>query len=445
MFRIDHRWVGFASLRALWAATTLVVPLLSSSAYADPLTLPADGQPGFARPSASLEQLQTHAETRAPRLRVAREAVTLARAELAAAAPGVPENPVIELAGGPRLSSEGTSYAFDATFIQSIYVGGERGARLVAAQKAVLLAEAQVQVERWSLHADIHQAYDRALIARRRVALSTEVEGFQKRLSDIAAKKAKAGEIATIDVRLSEIELAEARQHVLAAKNDYRLACLSLATLIGWTQSTPIEPADVATDTTAPPSLESLVARALELDPGRRAKVASVELAKARLTAERRAASITPAFGLSVGHEGGVAAEPSITTVQAIVSIPLPTSHKNQGGIARAQAELQMAEVERETHEQWLVSRIHELHAALTGAIERAAVFGDTILPRITENLVLLERAYAVGEFDLTATILARERFVEARLDALSAHAEQLLARAELERLLGSDLPEVTP
>ncbi len=418
-------------MRVLILATIIGVVCLATSARAEQLTL---------------DQIQTIAETQAPRLRLARQAVELARAELVAADPSVPDNPTLELAGGPRFASDGTSYAFDLTFMQSVFVGGERGARITAAKKAVIAAEAQVQVARWSLHADIHQTFDRALIARQRVALSSEVEGFQRRLTEIAMKKAKAGEIATIDARLTEVELAEARQHMLAAKHDYRVACLQLAALVG-SADTALEPAGEL-ETPGLPPLSLLLSRAHELEPERHYKLALVELAKARLAAEERAGSITPGFGVNVGHEGGIANEPGITTVQAIVSIPLPTSHDNQGNIARARAALRQAEVERDVHDQWIATRITELHETLAAAIERSAVFGDAILPRITENLVLLERAYAVGELDLASTILARERFIRVRLDALDAHAARLGARAELERILGSDLPEsleVTP
>lgn len=388
----------------------------------------------------SLDRLQGLADERAPSLLVARQMIELARAELAAAAPGVPENPTLELAAGPRLASEGTSFAFDATFTQSVFVGGERAARIAAAKKALLAAEAAYEVARWSLHAELHQTFDRALVARERVILTEEVEGFQRRLSDIASKKAKAGEIALIDARLTGVELAEARQHTLAARNEYRLACLRLATLIGWTGPEAPVPAGPL-DTITLPALEDLLSRAREREPGRALKRAQIELARARLAAERRTATLNPAFGVNVGHEGGIGAEPSITTLQAIVSIPLPTSHKNQGNIARAKAELELAEVEATAHDGLIDNRIRELHAALASAIERAALFDEAILPRISESLIMLERAYAVGDLDLSRTILARERFVAARLDALAAQAEKLSVRAEFERLIGDELP----
>ena len=89
------------------------------------------------------------------------------------------------------------------------------------------------------------------------------------------------------------------------------------------------------------------------------------------------------------------------------------------------------------------MARVAELHAALTSAIARAAAFESEILPRNAELLTLLERAYAVGELELGEAIVARERFVRVRIDALEAAQERLAARAELERLLGADLEEV--
>lgn len=391
----------------------------------------------------TLDAVQTMAEERAPRLLVAREAIGVARAELAAADPSVPDNPQLELSAGPRLASEHIGVALDVALTQSVFLDGQRGARLAAAKKAVLAAEAEVQVARWSLHADLHQAFESALVARERVALQSEVEGFQRRLAEIARKKERAGEIAPLDARLTEIELIEARQDTLLAESEYRIACLRLAALVGWDAPDLLEPEGALE---APPlvALDALKARALEREPERRLKAALVTLARARLEAERRDAGVLPAFGIAFRHEGGIGAEPSISTVQGIVSLPLPFSQRNRGGIARARAELRQTEVEHAAHERLLLARVAELHAALAAAIERAAVFGEDIVPRVGESLTLLERGYAIGELELSETIVARERFVAARLDELDARAAALSARAELERLLGSDLEEVT-
>ncbi|MCC6622256.1 MAG: TolC family protein [Deltaproteobacteria bacterium] len=390
----------------------------------------------------TLEAIQALADERSPRLSVVRAEVDLARAERVAASPSLPDNPVLEIAIGPRLSSEGTGLAVDASLLQSVFVDGQRGRRLAAADATVEVAEAAVVAARWALHADLHHAFDRAVVARERVALEREVEGFQRRLSEVAKKKLAAGEIATLDARLSDLELVEARQRTLAAEAEYRVACLQLGAISGWDRGGAPEPEGaLASPPTVP--LDALVAQALAREPERRVKLAAVELAKARLAAERSAGGVLPAFGVAFGHEGGAGPEPSVTTVQGVVSIPLPLSRSNQGGVARARAELAVAEADRDAHERLLVARLAELHSAHDAARERAAVLDADVVPRVGDNLALLERGYAVGEIELTETILARERFVRARLDALEALASALATRAELERLVGTDLEEV--
>lgn len=416
-----------ASLAALVVSSSFVPLSIAPVARAARLDLPA---------------LQALAEAQAPRLMLARQEIGLARAELAAADPSFPDNPVLDLAVGPRVSGDGTGLAVDATFLQAFFFDGQRGARRLAAKQAVLTAEARVEVARWSLHADLHRAFDRALVARERVTLEAEVADFQTRLADIASKKAKAGEIAEVDARLAAVERIEARQHLVAAQADYLQACLQLATLVGWQRDEALEPEGTLEQPTAPP-LQALRRHALAADPELRLKSAAIALAEARLDFERRSAGVLPAFGLSVGHETGLGAEPSVTTVQGVLSLPLPTSNTNQAGVARARAELELARTERSTYQQELLARVAELHAALTSAIERAAAFESEILPRNAELLTLLERAYAVGELELGEAIVARERFVRVRLDALEAAQERLAARAELERLLGADLEEV--
>jgi len=409
--------------------STLFLAFVGPAAHAESLTFPA---------------IEALAERQAPRLLLAAEQIGIARAELVLADPSVPDNPVLELAGGPRFSGDGTSFAIDVAFTQSVFVAGERGARIAAAKKAVLAAEAARVVERWSLHAELQATFDAALVARERTRLLTEVEGFQRKLAEIASKKAKAGEIAVFEARLSDVVLAEAQQSTLAAQQAYRAACLRLAGLVGWTAVTPLEPDGVLEAPLLPP-LASLVARSQAAEPELLYKEALIVRARARLDAERRDAAIRPAFGVALGHEGGIGVEPSVTTLQGIVSLPLPFSQQNQGNIARARAELRLAEAERAAHSRALEFRIAEAHAALAAAIARSAAFGDQILPLVSENLALLERAFAVGEIGLADATFAREHFVKARLDALDAHAARLTARADLERLVGADLEEVTP
>lgn len=76
----------------------------------------------------------------------------------------------------------------------------------------------------------------------------------------------------------------------------------------------------------------------------------------------------------------------------------------------------------------------------VASAARRLQSYGTEVLPRFEENLALLRRSFELGEIDVLALSIGRERFLRIQSDALDAQLDYFVALANLERTVGVDL-----
>jgi outer membrane protein, heavy metal efflux system len=381
-----------------------------------------------------------YADEHAPALIVARSRRAVADAVLAEAAPLLPENPQFQFQAGPRLGPGATDLDLSAMLTQQFSISGARGARMQASERFRELTEAEIEEVRWLVRCGVHAAYDAALVARERAQLAAQALTFQETTLGVVKRQIVAGQSSPMSERLAEAEVVQARQQALAAEQGYLAARLALAELSGWPVANPpvlegtlSAPCDVA-------PLEALLAKAREHLPTFRTSDAAVRAAEARAGAEERRAWPEPTVGVQVSREGSVAREPAATIVQGIVSVPLPVWQRNQGAIARARADAEVAAAQKTSGESVLIAQIARNLSEIATAAARVRSYGAGILPRFDENLRLVRRAFELGEVDLLEVSVARERFFRIQLDALGAQADYFAALAALERSVGVDL-----
>ena len=112
----------------------------------------------------------------------------------------------------------------------------------------------------------------------------------------------------------------------------------------------------------------------------------------------------------------------------------------NQGERARTRADVTVAQTELEATDMLLAGDIAQARSEVVAAAQRVRSYGTEVLPRFEENLTLLRRSFELGEIDLLALSIGRERFLRIQSDALDAHLDYFVAIADLERVVGVDL-----
>ena len=390
----------------------------------------------------SLADLLEYAESHSPFLQVARARALLGPAAIEAASPLLPENPELSVAGGPRFESGNTGYDFEVGIAQRFEIAGERGLRIEAAEKFRDLSDAELSEVRWLIHQRIHSLFRRASVARARSAAAEQLLEFTERLLSVAERRLAAGDISPLPVRVAEGQLAQARQSSIAAKSESRTVRLTLAEVSGWPAGTLPTPQSTLPDARVAPTMALLLQTALQHDPRLRVLRAAVEQHAAEQVLEKRLAWPKPELGLAYVREAApeLAGDPVGHIAVFSLGIPLPFWQRNQGGRAKAQAELSIARAKEAAARSSLEAELARAAERVTAGAGRVAAYGTEILPSFESNLNLIQRSFELGEIDLLEVLVAQERFLQVQRDALAAYDDYYRAVAELELIIGTEI-----
>jgi cobalt-zinc-cadmium efflux system outer membrane protein len=401
------------------AAVACVFGLSARSVSANPITLPE-----------ALAMVE-----RSPSLRLAAASVGEAEGRLEQATL-YNYNPALSAQGGAWYASNPVLYDFQISLGQRFELGGKRGAR-----KRVASAERDAAVElvsstRIELHAEVRRAYNAALVAQERVAVTLENETWARQFQDAARERMRLGAATQTEVNVAVAGLGRAIAANKEATRDVLIARQALERALGL-PGADLEPTGALPTFPAAPANEAdVVAIALAsrrdlaaMDRIRVARDASVTLADAQAT---------PDPELSVSWARSQLEDN--TGVLVGVSVDLPLWNRNQGGRAAARASKTRAEVElaamRATVERDVRIALRRYRAAIS-AVE---AFDKQVVGTLAENLELARQTLAAGKLGLLDINNVRRDLVESQLTYLNAVLEAVAARAELETSMGRSL-----
>jgi cobalt-zinc-cadmium efflux system outer membrane protein len=339
-------------------------------------------------------------------------------------------NPTLDIeaenfAGGDRYQSFDRAET-TLSLSQRLEFGGDRAARTQLAAAEVAAARAGGSVRRQDIQHDVELAYLAAQkagaelqVARDRATLAAEIVATVDRRVQAARDPLLAGARAKALLAETEIALEMARQAELAAK-------ARLASFWGGDQafSVDLTPFD----------------RPAGGDAG---DIASPELALAMAQEERAAAAIavetargeqdtTVSAGLRYFHETDEAA------LVVGVSIPLPLWDRNDGAVARAQAERSRLRYETEALRRNLQREADTARRQMAIALSEVEAIDARLLPMADEALALARQGYNAGGFSYLDVLEAQRILVNARLQRISALHAYHTARVALARLTGA-------
>ncbi len=419
-------------------------PLLAPTPTAVDAAPPSD--PGVLRGAQvlPLDAIVKHARDNAMRVRVARARLELGDAAIAGAKPLLPDNPQLYVGVGARWNNQGTNFELQSTLTQPIEIGGERGLRIKSGRRYRDYLDKELAQTQWEVYANVHYAYNVALLARERAVTAERTLAFSTRLLEVAQRRAQAGEISSLRVRIATGELAQARQAKLNADLEYRLACIHLSEMAGWPPGQLVTPAGDLPAPIRASTASDLIARVQQEHPALRAREAAVSLGNARVSSAERDRLPEPQVGVYFGREYEPGALTGASKIALFMfTLPLPFWKRNQANRAQSKAELTVAEQELEATRYGLALSALRAVDALNTAAERVRTYSSEVVPRFQENLNLLQRAFELGEVDILEVFVARENFLRIQSEALDAYRSYFEAEYTLETILGSPLQAI--
>jgi len=232
-------------------------------------------------------------------------------------------------------------------------------------------------------------------------------------------KRVRAGDASKLDLSIARAELAEQRRMDVDAKTQATAAWARLSTRFPGIKRQAMAlpmPLEIAAD--------AAMWRDRILDQNDELKVIKLQIQKALAHAERTRADKTPDPTLGGYTASEIGGRERIYGVMLSVPIPGRVRDARQAkaiaavDVSRQEAELKQRELE--TAIASAVATAQGAYASLQIAHEGAA--------SMEENAALMQRAYALGEADLQAMLLARRQAIAAANSALQAQVSALRA-----------------
>lgn len=386
----------------------------------------------------TLEEAVTTGLANNPEMQAFRYEEEVARGQMTKAKLPFLLNPVIE--GGMSLKerpAEEPGGKFRNNRIglsQGVEIAGQRGVRIDVATSNMERTRLEILDLQRKLKSDIKDAFAEAVFRRNREALFREYLRLQEELVDLVKAKFEAGDVAALEVNLSQVELARAQREVIAASTEYGNALLSLKNLIGLPETAPLVPeGELAAGLPVLPAREPLLARAADRTD---LKAADAEIRRSQSAVSLIKREAIPNLTWSVFRDR----DEDRNEWGAMLGISIPLFDRKQGERMETQARLSQARIREAGLKRKVETEINTSYAAAASALRELDLLKRAVLGRSTENLDLLQFAFREGKISFyDVRVAQREMF-----DSRNAYLQALLAADRafnaLEKSVGGEL-----
>lgn len=350
--------------------------------------------------------------------------------------PGIPTPITIALpAPEPNLYSVALTYQYP------LYTGGRLEAQIAMAQANVRGAEAALERIKQQTVLEVKQAYYQVMLAQAGIDVAQRSVVAAEENLRVARARVAAGVSPRFDEVQAEVNLSNARQGLIRARNAFALSQHGLNAVMGLPLDGTLVPTEAMTAAPVRTDLPALVRRALEARP---------ELAehRARLAAAAAAIEIAraggrPALVLSGGPTygntaGGVGA-PAATTgwsVTLAATVPLFDGGLTAQRVREAEVRLEQLRATEAQIRQGIEMEVRRAVLTMASALEELAT-ADKTIEQAQEGLRIANVRFAAGVSTNLEVITAQASLAQAEANRIQALFSVALARAQLERAVG--------
>lgn len=356
-----------------------------------------------------------------PRLALERQDIAVAQAERRSA--GAYPNPTLSYGrtrpGSGNALFEGRLQQ-DVTVELPLLIGGQRGARVEAAERGIEAARARVTLSANVLVAEAGTAHVALLAAQQRHALLVNGLEELQRLRGIVAGRQASGMASAYDLLRVDVELAAWRKQLNDAQTDLVNRQGQLAALLGFAGWRPqaegeLRALDVQPDMPTPQ--ESPITQA-----------ARSEEAAAQAAAEIARRERFPAFAVQAGRTWTSEPEGSVHSLGVAIEIPLLDTRG--GALDKARAEATSASLRRQLAEAALQAELERYREQVKQRRSALEQYQHDVGQRLVLLRQMAEDAYRLGRspvLELLDATRSRYDIELAQLDLVASLMESQL------------------
>ena len=341
-----------------------------------------------------------------------------------------------------EISGSANSYSAGLSSSVNIFQGGQRFADLRASGRDIAAAEANREDQRFAVELQTKQLFFSALEQDELLDVARARLDQARQSLEITRSRFVGQEATASDTLRARLEVVNSRQGVLTAEANLRAARFSLGRQVGLARPViPVSPGDLEPGPLALTE-EEMVRIAVEGSPSVIAAEASMQSAEAAVTAAKsawlpslRANGNYNWSNQQFSFDGGRTS----WSLGLSMSYPLFNGFSREGSIARADNAARVARLQNEDAR--LAAR-QEVDAALRSleTAERAIAIAEEALQVAEEDLRITRIRYQESVAIILDVVTSQIALDQARVDLVTARFDYVIARAQLEAVLGRTL-----
>ncbi len=343
---------------------------------------------------------------------------------------------------GQIVSGSSDSYSANVSGAWTVFEGTRRFRDYDAAKADVRAAEARYANQRYQLRLQTQTLFFAALRTGDLLDVARErVEQAQQNL-EIVRRRTQLGESTISDSLRARLDLVNAEQAVLQGETAMRAARFALGRQIG--QGAPVEPVRPSDlnprDLTLPD--DEIMRIAEEVSPSVLAAAEAADAAGLSIGSAKTAYIPSLRFTSGYGWNNQAFALDGGRTswnMSLSMSYPIFNGFQREATVDRAQYAHRVATLQEDDAR--LAAR-EQADAALQTlrTAEMAIVIAEDALFVATEDLRVVRARYEVGAATILDVLTSQQAYTQAEVDVVTTRYDYILARAELEAVLGREL-----
>lgn len=356
----------------------------------------------------------------------------------------LPPNPELE-AEMENFGGTGPFEGYDAREVtirlaQKVLLGADRMKAKRLAAMSRKLAAWDYETQRLNVLTEVTKAYVSALEAQQQWHQQEELMQVAENLYNSVSAQVEAGKVSRLEQTKAGVELSRARIERENARDRFDAARSNLASY--WGSDRPefrTVSGTLSIPQTAPPSYADLGAF-IERNPDVARWATEIGQREAALSLER--AKGIPDMKIS----GGFRRVEDIDANAALIgfSIPLPFFDRNQGNIKAAKYNLIRVETQRNAAVTEAYRMLQETYKTLQATYFEVEQLRNKVLPGAETAFKAARIGYRQGKFNYLDVLDAQRTLFSSRTRYIQAIAQYNRTVAEIERLIGTPLSEIS-
>ncbi len=333
---------------------------------------------------------------------------------------------------GEEMGNDHTSGMQGASVGQTYITGGKLQLGRATIAKEIAQAQWACQMQRLRVLNDVRLGYFEFLAARQSVDLHSQLLEIGRVGLTAAESLHKAQEVSRVDILQAKIEADTAAMQWRDAQHRRQAAGRRLAAVLG-VREIELARLEGNLESEPPPitweaSFERLCSQSPELARAR------IGVERTRFALDREIAGRKPDVDaeLLVMHNN----ENNDNIASFNVGLPLPLFNRNQGNIARAQAELNSAGFEVRRIELQIQERLTAAFRRYENARNQVDTYARELLPNAKESLDLASLGYRQGEIPYLDLLTSQRTFFRVKMAYLDALKELQSSYSLIEGML---------